>query len=187
MVEAFRHLLRTAYHRILAHDRSGGKDYPLERNPGGVGAMTSMQVVEEFIGQPCLAIVGVSRGGKKFGNIAHRELLSKGYRVYIVHPEAESIEGAKCYRSLAELPEPVGGVLVVVPPGQTQEVVRQAAAAGIRRVWMQQGAESPEAVRLCEEHGISHVKGECILMFAKPRFPHNMHRLVWRLLGRLPA
>jgi predicted CoA-binding protein len=148
--------------------------------------MTSKQTVEEFVGQSSLAIVGVSRGGQKFGNTAYRELQSKGYRMYIVHPEAETIEGAKCYRSLADLPEPVGGVLAVVPPRQTEEVVRQAAAAGIRRVWMQQGAESPEAVRLCEERGISHVEGECILMFARPRFPHNLHRWVWGLLGRLP-
>jgi hypothetical protein len=148
--------------------------------------MTSKQAVEEFIGLPAMAIVGVSRGGKKFGNIAYRELKSKGYRLHIVHPEAETIEGAPCFRSLADLPEPVGGVLVVVPPNQAEETVRQAAAAGIRRVWLQQGAESPDAVRLCEENGMSHVEGECILMFARPRFPHLAHRWVWGWLGRLP-
>ncbi|OGO15673.1 MAG: hypothetical protein A2Y93_06745 [Chloroflexi bacterium RBG_13_68_17] len=148
--------------------------------------MTSKQTVEGFLSQPSLAIVGVSRGGKKFGNIAYRELKSKGYRLHIVHPEAQTIDGAECYPSLAELPEPVGGVLVVVPPDQTEKTVREAAAAGIRRVWMQQGAESPEAVRYCEENGISHVEGECILMFAKPRFPHNAHRWVWGVMGKLP-
>jgi len=148
--------------------------------------MTSKQTVDEFIRQPSLAIVGVSRNGKKFGNIAYRELTSKGYRLHIVHPQAETVEGAPCYRSLAELAEAVGGVLLVVPPDQTEAAVRQASAAGIQRVWMQQGAESPEAVRFCEENGLAHVEGECILMFAKPRFPHLAHRWVWGLLGRLP-
>jgi predicted CoA-binding protein len=148
--------------------------------------MTDKQTVDDFIRQPSLAIVGVSRSGKKFGNIAYRELKSRGYRLSLIHPEAEALEGAQCYRSLADLPEPVGGVLIVVPPAQTEAVVRQAVAAGIRRVWMQQGAESPEAVRLCEENGVAHVEGECIVMFARPRFPHNLHRWVWGLLGRLP-
>ncbi len=148
--------------------------------------MTSKQAVEDFTSQPSLAIVGVSRDSQKFGSIAYRELKSKGYRLHIVHPEAETVEGAPCYRSLTDLPEPVGGVLIVVPPDQTEKVVRQAAAAGIRRVWMQQGAESSEAIRFCEENGIAYVAAECILMFARPKFPHSAHRWVWGLLGKLP-
>ena len=72
-------------------------------------------------------------------------------------------------------------------PAQTQQVVRDAAAAGIRRVWLQQGAESAAAIRFCEENGISTVHGECILMFAEPAaFYHRAHRWVWKLLGKLP-
>ena len=41
------------------------------------------------------------------------------------------VDGERCYRSLADLPEPVGGVLVVVPLEQGMDVVHQAAAAGI--------------------------------------------------------
>jgi len=72
-------------------------------------------------------------------------------------------------------------------PAQAEQVVRDAAAAGIRRVWLQQGAESATAIRFCEEHGISAVHGECILMFAEPAaFSHRAHRWVWKLLGKLP-
>ncbi len=74
-----------------------------------------------------------------------------------------------------------------MPPDETERVVRDAAAAGIPRVWKLQGAESEEAIRFCEEHGISVVAGECILMFARPlRFYHKPHRCVWKLLGKLP-
>jgi predicted CoA-binding protein len=66
-------------------------------------------------------------------------------------------------------------------------VVREAAEVGIPRVWMQQGSESEEAIRLCEENGISVVSGECILMFAEPaEFYHRMHRWVWGVMGKLP-
>ena len=150
-------------------------------------AMTSKAAVSDFISQKKLAIVGVSRKKSKFGNWALKELRAKGYRLFPVHPEAESIEGERCYHSLGELPEPVGGVLVVVPPAQTEQVVRDAVAARIHRVWMQQGAESPAAIKFCEENGIHVVHGECILMFAEPAvWFHRAHRWVWKMLGKLP-
>ncbi len=149
--------------------------------------MTSRALVSDFVSQRHLALVGMSRRKGKFGNAAYRELTAKGYTVYPVHPEARTIEGARCWPSLAALPGPVGGVLVVVPPAQTARVVEEAAAVGIRRVWMQQGAESAEAIRRCEELGIAAVHHECILMFVEPPgWFHGLHRGLWRLLGKLP-
>jgi hypothetical protein len=81
----------------------------------------------------------------------------------------------------------VHAVLVVVPPQQAIEVVRDAAAAGIRHVWLQQGAESPEAVRVGAELGLNVVSGECILMFARPTGIHRAHRWIRRLTYGLRA
>jgi predicted CoA-binding protein len=82
----------------------------------------------------------------------------------------------------------VGGVLVIVPPAAAEQVIRDAAAAGIRRVWLQQGADSARAVALCQELGLSVVAGECVLMFAEPAgFVHRAHRFAWRVLRKLPA
>ena len=149
--------------------------------------MTSKEALNDFVDQRKLAIVGVSRKNGKFGNMALRELRAKGYSLFPVHPEAETVEGERCYPSFAALPEPVEGVLVVVPQVQTEQVVRDAAAAGIRRVWMQQGAESPAAIKFCEERGLDVVHGECILMFAEPAgWFHRAHRWIWKLLGKLP-
>ncbi len=148
--------------------------------------MTSKATVNDFISQRSLAVVGVSRRGQKFGNMAYRELKKSGYKLYPIHPTAETLEGDRAYKDFASLPEPVGGVLVVVPPAQTEKVVRAAAAAGIKRVWMQQGSESEAAIRFCKENGVSEVHGECILMFAGKSFFHKPHRWVWGLLGKLP-
>lgn len=149
--------------------------------------MTSKAAVKDFLNQKTLAVVGVSRNGQKFGNTAYKELKAKGYRVIPINPQAEMIEGDPCYPSLGALPDPVDGVLIVVPPAETEKVVREAAAAGIPRVWMQQGAESQAAIQFCEEQGVSAVHGECILMFAEPTaFGHRLHRWVWGLLGKLP-
>ena len=149
--------------------------------------MTSKAAVADFVSQRKLAVVGVSRKRAKFGNLAFRELKRKGYKLFPVHPHAEQLEGERCSASLAALPEPVEGVLVIVPPAQAEQVVREAAAAGIRRVWLQQGAGSPATIRFCEDNRISVVHGECILMFAEPAaWYHRAHRWVWKLLGKLP-
>ena len=148
--------------------------------------MASKVLVDNFISQKNLAIVGVSRNKSKFGNMAYRELTQKGYKLHIIHPEAETLEGARTYKDFASLPEKVGGALVVVQPGKTEKVVREAAAAGITRIWMQQGSESPEAIRFCEQNGIEAIHGECIMMYAVGTGIHKFHGWVWKLLGKQP-
>jgi uncharacterized protein len=147
----------------------------------------SRVTIEEFVAQRKLAVVGVSRSAKRYGAAAYRELKAKGYQLYPVHPEAESVIGDRCFPSLAALPEPVDGVLVIVPPAQAERVVEEAITAGIRRIWLQRGAESEAALERCKAAGISVVHGECILMFAgRPGFPHNVHRFFRSVFGGLP-
>jgi len=150
--------------------------------------MTSRADIEEILGQRTLALVGASARGRKFGNVVLAELRAKAYEVLPVHPRASSVDGVPCHASIADLPDRVGALVIVVPPARAEEVVREAAEAGIRRIWMQQGAESDAALRTCREQGLTVVHGECILMFAEPvRSVHRVHRWLWRLLGRLPA
>lgn len=149
-------------------------------------SMTSKAVVDEFVSQEKLAIVGVSRGGQKFGNSAYRELRAKGYQLYPIHPEAEILEGDRAYKDFVSLPEKVGGVIIIVPPAQTEKVVQEAAAAGIPRIWMQQGAESEAAIRFCQEKGIAEVHGECIMMYAGQAGYHKFHRWIMKMVGKAP-
>jgi predicted CoA-binding protein len=150
--------------------------------------MATKREIDDFLAQKTLAIVGVSRSGRKFGNTILKDLTKLGYRLLPVHPAAAEVDGVKAFPSFAALPEPVGGVIVVVPPAQAETVVKEAAAHGVRRVWLQQGAGSAEAVRFCEERGISVVHGECVLMYPKPAtaWVHSFHRWIWDLLGRTP-
>jgi uncharacterized protein len=145
------------------------------------------EIVEGFLAQEALALAGASRGGKKFGNTIFKDLSVKGYRVHLVHPDAREIDGAACVSSLEELPEAVGGLVLVVPPAQSEKLVREAHAAGIPRVWMQQGAESPTAIEYCRANGMEVVHGECIMMFAEPVHGlHSFHRWVSKVFGKLP-
>jgi predicted CoA-binding protein len=159
----------------------------LEAIQKGVVMKTSRRSVDEFLAQPALALVGVSRSGKHFGNAALGDLLDKGYQIYPLHPAMDTVGGVKCYHHFHEMPNDVGGVIVVVPPPEAVSVVRDAAAAGIRRVWLQQGAESPYVLGVCHDLGLEVISGECILMFAKPTGVHKAHRWIAGLLHQLPA
>lgn len=152
-----------------------------------MSAETSQASVLDFIEQETLAVVGVSRNPRKFGNLAYRELKARGYRVFPVNRNLDNIDGAPCYSNLQNLPEKVDGLVVVVPSKETEQVVQQADAAGIKRIWMQQGSESDAAIEFCHNHGISEIHGECILMFAEPvKSYHKFHRGIVRLFGKLP-
>ncbi len=149
--------------------------------------MVSRETIDQFLAERTLALVGVSRNGKGFGNVIRKELIAKGYRVLLVHPEADSVSGQPCAHSLTEVAKEANGVVLVTPPAATTQLVRQAVEAGIRRIWMQQGAESDEAIRFCEENKVPVVHHQCLLMFAEPAGGiHRFHRGLKRLFGRLP-
>ena len=149
--------------------------------------MNTRKDIDSFVAQKTLAVAGVSRDPQSFSGRAYQELKSKGYRLFPVNPSAENIAGDACYGSVAKLPEKVGGVLVFTPPAVTEKVVREAADAGISRVWIQQGAQNEASIRYCEEKGLQAVSGQCILMFAEPVASfHAFHRWFKRLFGGIP-
>jgi predicted CoA-binding protein len=144
------------------------------------------QAIVDFTSGKRIAVVGVSRKSTGFGRMAYKELAQRGYQVYAVNREAQEMEGAPCYPDLAPLADQVDGVLVVVPPQDGAPVLRQAAELGIRNVWLQSGAESPELVALARELGLNAVAGKCILMYAQPvRSFHRWHRGWVKLTGKL--
>ena len=144
--------------------------------------------IQDFISGRRIAIVGASRTNDKykFGNMAAIELKRRGYEVYLVHPQAETINGQATYPNLGALKGQVDGVLVSIPAVKAAEVLREAAAAGLRNVWLQRGAESPELIKLGEELDLNLITGKCILMYAQPvRGFHIIHRFVASLSGQL--
>lgn len=144
------------------------------------------QAIEEFVQGKRVAIVGVSRSGKKFGNAILSELKQRGYQMFIVHPEAQEIAGEPCYPNLAALQGKVDGVIVCLPAQKAVNVIHQAAEAGVKKVWLQQGGESPEVLAAARETGIDLITGKCILMYAPPVGSiHGLHRTIARIFGQL--
>jgi len=144
------------------------------------------QNVIDFVKSKRIAVMGVSRMGKKFGNLIYTELKQRGYEAFIVHPEAQEIGGEPCYPSLAALAGKVDAVVISVTPRKAAEALREAVGAGIRNIWIQQGAQSAEMMAAASELGVNPVTGKCILMYAEPvRSFHAWHRGFARLFGQL--
>jgi predicted CoA-binding protein len=122
--------------------------------------------MDEFFSGGCWAVVGVSKDQNKYGTKVHKRLKKHGERVYAVNPRLSDLDdGEPCYADLASLPESVDQIVLVIPPKNTEEVVVQAVERGIKRVWMQPGAESRQAVAYCKENGVNVVSDKCILRY----------------------
>ncbi|MDE3246489.1 MAG: CoA-binding protein [Acidobacteriota bacterium] len=126
--------------------------------------------IKSYMSAGPYAVVGASSDREKYGNKVLRAYQQHGLEVYPINPRATEIEGLKCYATLADLPVKVRGISVITPPAITEKVVEAAAAAGIRMVWMQPGAESPEAIRKAEALGLEVIAGgPCFLVLAHYR------------------
>jgi predicted CoA-binding protein len=142
--------------------------------------------IQEFLKGKRFGLVGYSRSGHKFGNMIFTELKGRRYSVRVVHPELKEIGGEPCAATVGALAGQVDGLIINVSPRKSAQVVRDAAQAGIRNIWLQQGADSPEAVKAARELGLNFVAGKCILMYATPvRSFHAFHRLFARLFGQM--
>lgn len=149
--------------------------------------MVTRELIDDFLALDSFAVVGVSRSGKKFGNSVYRMLKERGKEVYPVNRLAEKVDGERCYAYLRELPDAVDGVVIVVRPQQAETVLKEAAEAGIRRVWIQQGSESKKSIQFCEQYGLQAVYGQCIIMYSDPvESIHKFHRWCLKVLGKLP-
>jgi predicted CoA-binding protein len=140
---------------------------------------------QEFLAQKRLALVGVSRDSKSFSRGLFRELKRRGYDVVPVNPLGGHFDGEPCASRVQEIAPPADGVIVLTPPGKTDQVVRDCAEAGVRRVWMHRGAGagsvSPDAVTFCREHGIAVIDGACPFMFLpRAALVHRLHDWIRR-------
>jgi predicted CoA-binding protein len=127
--------------------------------------MDVKQRIQDFLDGSPHAVVGASTNREKYGNKILRCYQQSGRPVHCVHPAEDVIEGVPCVRTIADLPDDVHGLSIITPPPVTEKVVQAAADKGIRRLWMQPGAENARALQLAEELGLEVIAGgPCLLV-----------------------
>jgi uncharacterized protein len=146
----------------------------------------------DFLAQDRLAVTGVSRDGAHVANLVYRRLRERGYTVFALNPNADEVEGDRCYHALADIPGGVAGVFIATRPELAPAVVRECAAEGVPRVWMHRsfgtGSVSAEATAIGESAGIRVIAGACPMMFIEPvDIGHRCMRWLLGATGKLPA
>ncbi len=148
-------------------------------------------VIEKFVSDKNIALIGVSANNQKFGNILLVELTKKGYTVFPVHPELSEVNGIKCYSGVESLPDQVTNLILVVKPETAGQIILRLKDSAIRRVWMHRGAgegsASASALEACKKIGIEVVYGFCPMMFFAPSGIHSFHFWLRKKFGKVPA
>jgi len=127
--------------------------------------MDANERIERFLASPAFGVVGASPDRNKYGNRVLRCYLQNGKKAIPVNPRAKEIEGIAVVPSVAELPDDVTSISIITLPAVTEQVVDAAIRRGIENIWMQPGAQSAQAVEICERHGINVIAdGTCILV-----------------------
>jgi len=143
--------------------------------------------INQFLQQPCIAVVGVSRSKNKFGNTVYQTLKKKGIKVLPVNPHMTDFDGDKCYSSIETLPSHVSAVFVNTPPEKTIKIVESTVNKGIKHIWLQQGSTNDDVIRFLDNKEINYVAGRCIMMFAEPVGSfHRFHRFLSKITGNYP-
>ncbi len=139
---------------------------------------------EAFWGYASYAVVG--HGARaRFPKLTYAALKQRGKRVVPVDPSSGTVEGDKAYRSLAEIPHAIDGVVLEVPPDEAKGWVEQAVAKSVPRVWFHMFRDTPEALALAKEQGIEVCTGTCAVQYLTTGFSqHAIHRTIRKVLGR---
>jgi predicted CoA-binding protein len=151
--------------------------------------MIDAKTARSFLQLPSLAVIGASADERKFGNAIYRRLRDTGRQVVAVNPGETTVAGDPCYATVADVPAPVDGAIVMTSAPQAAEAVRSCLDAGVRNIWLFKGIGGPgslsgEALRRCDQQGANVVAGACPLMFLEPvGTVHRLHRSIRRLKG----
>ena len=127
--------------------------------------MTIQEQIKTFLTSPAFGVIGASANREKYGNKVLRCYLQNDKKAIPVNPAETKIEGITCAATIRDLPTDVLSISMITPPAVTAKLVPLAIEKGIKNIWMQPGAEQPDAVELCRKNGINVIAdGSCVLV-----------------------
>ena len=151
------------------------------------------EAAAEFLSLKRVAVTGVSRNNPQGhgSNVVYKRLRDRGYEVFAVNPNADSVQGDTCYHDLRSIPGGVDWVVIGTRPETAEATMRDCVELGIKHVWMHRGpgggSVSREATRYGRAHDIQVIDGGCPCMFGPTAdLGHRAMRVLFRLSGNVP-
>lgn len=121
-------------------------------------------LVRDFLRQKRFAVVGSFRNETKYAYKIFIDLIRKGYEVFPVNPRLSEIEGRACYKTISDIPYSVDVANIVTPPLVTESILKECLQKGIKRAWLQPGAESQAAIKFCHDNDIKVIHSMCVML-----------------------
>lgn len=157
----------------------------------------SKELIDDFLEQKNIAIVGVSRTQNSPANAVYDKLKGKGYNVFAVNPKAETFAGDPCYASLDKITDSIDGVFVATKPAITEKIVDECIDLKINRVWMHNmfgttpnswkddTSVSEAGAEKGRKAGLSVISGSCPMQFVEPDIMHRCIYFLNKFTGKL--
>lgn len=105
-----------------------------------------------------VAVIGASADRNKYGNKALRAFRHRGYSVVPINPNEKKVEGLTAYASVADYPKAIDEATVYVPPDVGVRVMEELARKGVKKVWLNPGADDPAVVARAEALGLEPIQ-----------------------------
>lgn len=149
------------------------------------------KVIESFVSNKNVGLVGASRSKQKWGNVVMKELIKKDYKVLPINPNADLINNISVYKSVNDLPTEIENVIITLPATKIIDVINGINHANVKRLWISTQAGNKKLLNeiktLANQKGYEVVIGYCPIMFLAPIGIHNFHRKLMKLFGKLPV
>lgn len=143
------------------------------------------ELINSFMEEKKLALIGVSSKKEKFGNVVLKELKEKGFEIYPVGSNISEFEGNKVYNSIDDLPEGINYALISVAKEKSEPIVKDLIKKEIKNIWFLRGSYDPKFETLLKESNCNYIFNKCILMYAEPvKSVHAFHRFLVKLFGK---
>ncbi|MGI9610471.1 MAG: CoA-binding protein [Acidimicrobiia bacterium] len=156
------------------------------------GTRPIKEAADDFLSHQRIAVTGVSRDGSEHGsNSVYKRLRDRGFEVFAVNPNAETVEGDRAYPSLKSIEGGIDAVVIGTKPERAQGTMEECVDLGIRNVWMHRsigkGSVSPEAASFGRANGVHVIDGGCPLMFEPcSDGAHKAMKWVFTMTGSVP-
>lgn len=133
--------------------------------------------VRSFLAPSSVAMIGASRHHGTVGAETLHNLLAGGFAgsVYVVNPNAETIEGLHAYPSIGDIGEPVELAVILLPAPLVVAAARECAAAGVRALlvissgFAERGPEGwarqRQLLEVCRDAGMRLIGPNCFGVF----------------------
>ncbi len=149
--------------------------------------MVSKSQIDIFFESDYIAVAGVSRNEKKFGNIIYRELKKLGKNVVPINPNMEKFDDVKCFSSLDSLPTTTQSIVIVTGKDHSDGIFKEALANGFKNIWVQQTSETDYIITQSKLSDRNIICKQCLLMYLEPvKGIHKFHKNINKIFGKLP-